>query len=201
MRLTTHNASAIPNPTVTLDRPIRVRLRVDEGRFRLALGIRETGTTVDIGQDGGTAGTIEWVGVADDVDGAPQGVLVEPNPGVWQTFIFDPLTDPIHGMTGDGVLWTETNKGVFEHLAFAIVDTVGPFTVYIDDIDLLCGMPSFGDLNHDGEVDIADFILFELCLLGPGVTVGGDCPEADAEGDDDVDLADFATFQRAFGTP
>ncbi|UCG17787.1 MAG: family 10 glycosylhydrolase [Phycisphaerales bacterium] len=198
MRLTTHNASNVPNPTVTLDRPIRVRLRVDAGRFRLAAGVRETATTADIGQDGGSSGTIEWIGAASDVNGAPQGVLVEPMPGEWQTFLFDPLSDPIHGMTGDGTLWTSTGKGVFEHLAFSVVDTVGPFTVYIDDVELLCDLPAFGDLNRDGEVDEADYLLFEPCLQGPETTVSGDCQTADADDDGDVDLADYAAFEQAF---
>ena len=140
LRLTTNHAPHIPNPTIRLDHAIRVRLRVDAGRLRFAVGIRETGTPAEIGADGGTAGSIEWVGVAADVDGAPQGVLVTPMPGVWQTFTFNPLTAPIHGMTGDGVLTTITNKGVLEHLAFAIVDSAGPMTVYVDDIDLLCGV-------------------------------------------------------------
>jgi len=204
MRLTTHNGPYIPNPTVELDRPIRVRLRAEEGRFRLALGIRETATTAEIGQDGGTSGAIEWVGVASDINGAPQGVLVQPMPGVWQTFIFDPLTDPIHGMTGDGVLWTATNRGVFEHLAFSVVDTVGPFTVYVDDIDLLCELPEFGDLDHDGDVDFGDFNLFACCMAGPDITTPppgcdpDDFANADHDGDDDVDLADFAGLQRHF---
>jgi hypothetical protein len=204
MRLTTHQGPHIPNPTVELDRPIRVRLRLDTGRLRLAVGIRETGTSADVGEDGGTSGTIEWVGVAEDISGAPQGMLVEAIPGVWQTFIFDPATDPIHGMTGDGTLWTPTNRGVFEHLAFAVVDGVGPFTVYVDDIDLLCELPEYGDLDHDGDVDGDDFSLFSACLAGPDITIPPpDCdPEdfanADFDADGDVDVADFAGFQRGF---
>ncbi len=191
MRLTTHNAPHVPNPTITLDRPIRVRLRAEAGRFRLAIGIRETGTSAEIGEDGGAAGAIEWVGAASDVNGAPQGVLVEPQPGVWQTFIFDPLTDPIHGMTGDGTLYTPSNKGVLEHIAFSLVDSAGPITVYIDDVDLLCGKPAFGDMDGDGDVDMNDYPLWADCFHGPNVTVGSECRAADADGDGDVDLRDF----------
>ena len=204
MRLTTNHGSYIPNPTVELDRPIHVRLRLDAGRLRLAAGIRETGTDGEVGENGGTSGSIEWVGVAEDINGAPQGVLVEPMPSVWQTFIFDPVTDPIHGMTGDGVLWTPTNRGVFEHLAFSVVDSVGPFTLYVDDIDLLCELPEFGDLDHDGDVDFDDFSLFSVCLAGPEIlTPPPECDpqdfvNSDQDGDGDVDLADFAGFQRQF---
>ncbi len=198
MRLTTFNADSVPNPTIQLDRPLRVRVRVDAGRFRLAVGVRETATTAELGADGGTSGSIEWIGAASDMDGAPQGVLVEANPGVWQTFLFDPLSDPIHSFTGDGALATVTNRGVFEHLAFSVVDTVGPLTVYIDDVDLLCGLPAFGDLNHDGDVGLDDYALFHDCRQGPGVTVAGACLEADSDGDADVDLGDAAALLAAF---
>lgn len=198
LRLTTHNAPYVPNPTVELDRPIRVRLRLDSGRLRLAVGIRETGTTAAVGEDGGTTGTIEWVGAATDLNGAPQGVLVEPQPGVWQTFVFDPLTDPILGLNGDGVLWTGTNKGTFEHLAFSIVDGAGPFTVYIDDIDLRCGLPAWGDFDGDADADSDDFALLANCLQGPDNDRPPMCAAADFEGDQDVDLGDFMVFQQEF---
>lgn len=200
MRLTTSNAPYVPNPTITLDRPVRVRLRAESGRFRLAIGIRETGTSAEIGEDGGTSGSIEWVGAASDDNGAPQGVLVEPMPGVWQTFVFDPLTDPIHGMTGDGTLYTPTNKGVLEHLAFSIVDSAGPITVYIDDIELLCGTPPFGDMDGDGDVDLGDYPLWAACMQGPNVSVGPECEAADADGDTDVDLRDFQLLTAILGS-
>lgn len=198
MRLTTSNAPGRPNPTVLLDRPVRVRLQVTGGRLRLAMGIRETGTTAEIGENGGTSGPIEWVGAVTDIDGAPQGVLVEPQPGVWQTFVFDPLTDPIRGFTGDGVLFTATGRGVFEHLAFSVVDGAGPFTVYIDDVDALCPRPSFGDIDGDGELTAADLPLLTACLAGPDVPVAPPCDAADADGDGDADLADFQVLQRVY---
>jgi len=198
MRLTTHNAANVPNPTVALDRPIRVRLRLDAGRLRLAIGIRETGTTAELGQDGGTSGTIEWVGVTSDVEGAPQGRLVEALPGVWQTFVFDPASDPIYPMTGDGALYSANNRGVFEHLAFSLVDSAGPFTAYVDDVDLLCPGPESGDLNGDGQVTAADFELLVPCLHGPDTPAGVECLRADADADGDVDLADFTAFQVLF---
>ena len=73
MRLTTHEVPHLPNPTLRLDHVIRVRLRVDAGRFRLAVGVRETGTTADIGDDGGTGGAIEWIGAASGIDGRAAG--------------------------------------------------------------------------------------------------------------------------------
>jgi len=195
MRLTTHNVANGGNPTIELDRPIRVRLRLDAGRLRLAVGIRETGTLADVGADGGAGGTIEWIGAASDVSGAPQGVIVEPMPGVWQTFYFNPQTDPIHPMTGDGVIFSATGKGTLEQLAFSAVDSAGPFTLYLDDVQLLCAPPAFGDFDGDGDADLADFLILADCLQGPDVPVAGDCLATDADGDTDVDLADVAAFQ------
>jgi hypothetical protein len=194
MRLTTNNAPGRPNPTVLLDHLIRVRMRVDSGRFRFAAGIRETDTTAEVGDDGGATGTIEWVGAATDLNGAPQGVLVEPMPGVWQTFTFDLRRDPIHGFTGDGVLATANDKGVFEHLAFSAVDTVGPFTVYLDDIEFLCVGPA--DYDQDGDVDADDTLLFEDCIFGAGVQALPECVDRDLDADGDVDQSDFGLFQR-----
>ena len=57
-----------------------------------------------------------------------------------------------------------------------------------------------GDLDHDGDVDLADFVLFADCLNGPGVAypVGCDAADLESPADGDVDLADFAAFQAAF---
>ncbi len=192
LRLTTHNGPAIPNPTIPFDRPIRVRLRLDSGTLRLAIGVRETGTTAELGDDGGTSGDIEWIGAAGAINDAPQGMLVEANPGVWQTFVIDPTTAPIHGMTGNGALYSPSGRGTLEHLAFTIVDGVGPFTIYLDDIDILCPLPPYGDLDGDGEVTPADYPLWWDCLAGPGVPVDAACNPADTDNDADVDLRDFA---------
>jgi uncharacterized lipoprotein YddW (UPF0748 family) len=198
VRLTTNNAQNKPNPTIPLDRPIRVRLRLDSGTLRVAVGVRETGTTAAPGEDGGTGGTIEWIGAASDVGGAPQGRLLEGRPGEWQSLVFDPLTDPIHGMTGNGTLYSITGLGVFEHLAFSIVDGAGPYTVYIDDVSVICPPAGWGDLDGDGDADLVDFASFAGCLQGPGVPVDQACSPADADGDGDVDLHDARKLQDAY---
>lgn len=196
MRLTTSNAANVPNPTVDLRRPIRVRLRLDSGSLRFCVGVRETGTAVPIGADGGTTGTIEWIGATSVNNGAPQGRLVTADPGVWQTFVFDPKVDPILAFTGDGVLSTATNRGVLEHLGFAIVGDVGPYLVYIDDVEQLCAP---GDHDGDGDVDLADFDEFAACVTAPGAgAIGEGCDVFDFAADVDVDLQDYAEFQRRF---
>ena len=84
------------------------------------------------------------------------------------------------------------------------------------------GMPDecephlFGDLDFDGDIDLADYLAFSLCVGDPGVEPtgegccrrtggsrrgGGTTPcnsPADLDGDDDVDLADVVIFQAAF---
>ncbi len=201
LRATSSNAGNIPNPTIWLHRPIRVRLRLESPAatsLRVSLGIRETGTTAELGEDGGTTGTIEWVGAASAVGFAPQGKLLPANPGVWQTLIFDPASNPILAFTGDGLLSTPTNKGTLEHLAFACTGDVGPFTVYIDDIEQLCELPPLApaDFDHDGDVDPDDFGSFQTCALGPAIAHGPGCEEEDLDGDGDVDQSDFGLFQR-----
>jgi uncharacterized lipoprotein YddW (UPF0748 family) len=198
MRLTTANGASLPNPTIALDRPIRFRLRLDSGKLRVCVGIRETTTTAAIGENGGTTGSIEWIGASAVIDNAPQGVLVEGNPGVWQTLEFNPLTDPIRTYTGDGVLASDTGKGTFEHIAFSFVDSVGPFTVYLDDIDFGCYNEPFGDRTGDGYVDADDLLAFLACGSGPRMPYAEDCGWADGDADNDVDQADFARFQRCY---
>jgi hypothetical protein len=180
-----------------LDSPVRIRLRLDSGRFRLSLGVREIATDVEVGEDGGTTGPIEWIGAASRIDAAPQGVLVEAIPGEWQTIIFDPATDPIVAFTGDGLLDSASGKGTLEELAFSVVDSVGPFTVYIDDVELLCPHPVPGDFDLDGDVDLADFGHFQRCLSGTSVPQNNPaCQDARFDGDSDVDPSDFSLFQQ-----
>jgi hypothetical protein len=79
----------------------------------------------------------------------------------------------------------------------------------IDDIEIwgVRSSPGPGDLDHDGDADLADYALFADCLAGPDVSTppaGCDSQmfvEADLSGDGDVDLGDFEAFQRVCEGP
>jgi len=58
-----------------------------------------------------------------------------------------------------------------------------------------------GDLDGDADVDLADFLLFQLCFAGPNAPAASSCPPgvtADLDEDGDVDLVDFAFFRLSF---
>ncbi len=195
LRLTTNNATHVPNPAIDLRRPVRVRLRLDAGSFRLCVGIRETGVDVPVGADGGTAGPIEWLGAHGVQSGAPQGILVTGQPGVWQTFTFTPATDPVQAFTGDGLLAAAHHRGVLEHLAFSSTGQAGPFTVYLDAIEQVC--PPRQDIDLDGDVDLDDFGILQRCLSGPHAPqTDTACAGARLDDDNDVDRDDLVEFRR-----
>lgn len=60
-------------------------------------------------------------------------------------------------------------------------------------------MSVFGDLDHDGDVDLVDFAIFADCVSGADVPARPGCEEANLDGDSvgDVDLSDFALLQQA----
>jgi hypothetical protein len=57
------------------------------------------------------------------------------------------------------------------------------------------------DLDHDGDVDVDDFDLFESCATAPGVSLSAGCDSRDFDSDSDVDQSDFAAFQRCWSGP
>ncbi|GJM26972.1 MAG: hypothetical protein DHS20C16_33870 [Phycisphaerae bacterium] len=165
--------------------------------MRVCIGLRETSASGPIGSDGGTLGTIEWVGAGSTVSGSPQGVLVNASPGEWQTLTFEPQLHPVSAMTGDGVLSSATGLGTLEHVAIASVGDAGPHTLYIDYIEQLC-VP--GDYDGDNVADLTDFQEFGDCMTGPDAgPVDPSCVAFDVDEDDDVDSEDFAQMQWRLG--
>ncbi len=60
------------------------------------------------------------------------------------------------------------------------------------------GLCVVGDIDLDGDVDLADHSILANCLTGPGGGILPDCDTANIDGDKDVDLGDFQVFQVAF---
>jgi len=56
-----------------------------------------------------------------------------------------------------------------------------------------------GDCDADGDVDLIDHGLLDVCLTDPGAPLGAGCGCIDLDADGDVDLHDFKFFQWGFG--
>ncbi len=142
VRLTTGATTFLPNPTINAS----ARLKVDvysTKSIKVALGIRETGTTAVNGADGGTTGTIEFVGAGSKVNGCPQATrTVAAN--TWTTLEFDLPNEPKVGFTGDGIL--NGGQQVLEHLALVGTAT-GAQTVYLDNFQVVTTTTLPGTVN------------------------------------------------------
>ena len=55
-------------------------------------------------------------------------------------------------------------------------------------------VPSPGDFDRDGDVDVTDFAFFQTCLSGDAIPRTAECFGADLDADVDVDAADFTQF-------
>jgi fibronectin type 3 domain-containing protein len=147
VRLTTYNF----NPIIDLRKKISIRIMVQNGSFYLGAGIRKSYTnSTTIGSDGGTIfsdgqeATIEFVGVEELIDSSPDHpdvvtpkgkYLVVAQPGVWQTFEFEPLKENIIAYTGNGTLSTSNGYATLEHLNFTInPDNTEEVILYIDEL-------------------------------------------------------------------
>jgi len=53
---------------------------------------------------------------------------------------------------------------------------------------------AYGDENSDGAIDLSDFPLFPVCMLGPQVAVDAACTVYDFDVDGDVDTVDAAWY-------
>ena len=55
--------------------------------------------------------------------------------------------------------------------------------------------------DADGDVDLAEFAVFQTCFSGNGGGVATGCDCSDVDGDGDVDSADYAVFEEFFTGP
>jgi hypothetical protein len=131
LRLTTANASNLPNPVIHLTNKLRFDVYTDN-TLKLAVGCRETtnATGTSIGSNGGQSGGIEFVAVKPGIQ--PEPVRTIPS-NVWTTVIIDLPNEPAANFAnGDATLSTVSGLGVLEHLAITPHSEPGAFNLYLD---------------------------------------------------------------------
>ena len=134
VRLTTTNAASLPNPTIDLGAHVRFNIQSSKA-IKVGLGIRETGTTAEIGANGGVTGGIEWIGVTNKVGANPiPNRLVPAN--TWTTLDFNLPVEPCTNFSGGNSILA-TGKGVLEHLILRGEGGTGAYTVYVDDFQVV----------------------------------------------------------------
>lgn len=147
VRLTSYGTNSNPVIDITgsvafsaLLMPAEPGMAVDP--LGIGIGIREVSKPAGtpIGSNGGTSGTIEWVGVTGSEGGAPNPTRWL-QPGVWTDLVFNPDLEPCLGFTGDGILSTASGLAVLEHIILRTpaesvpAGTKGkPYALYIDNV-------------------------------------------------------------------
>ncbi len=135
LRLTSNGATNLPNPTISTNQVLQFDCYADKALY-VVIGFRETGTSAPIGSDGGTSGTIEWIGgITDNTTSPPKGHFVPA--GQWTTLDFYLPYEPVRGFTGDGILETATGKGVLEHLALVPGGGTGVYNLWLDNFRVI----------------------------------------------------------------
>lgn len=151
----------------------------------------------------------------DDID----AMIVLDSDGLYQftpgedqvIFSLAPGSPSLFGEFGPGDLFTSSGFGMFEfycdgdQLGLATADNLCMLDyVFCEDVltcaaDWAIGYQCVGDLDRDGDVDLADLALllssYGLCAGDPGFV-----PAADLDHDGCVDLADLATLLANYGT-
>ncbi len=136
VRLTTFGATSLPNPTIDFTQYLQFDVYSDRA-IKLALGVRETGTSADIGANGGTSGSIEFVGTDGKIGSGPNPLRTIAA-GTWTTVAFNVDSELAAGFTGNGIVdLGATGKGVLEHLGLVpLTGETGTFHLYFDNFEV-----------------------------------------------------------------
>ncbi|MDB6027102.1 MAG: hypothetical protein JWM68_3325, partial [Verrucomicrobiales bacterium] len=133
LRLTTINAAALPNPTIDFRHSLKFSIYTTKS-LKVGLGLRETGTSANIGANGGTTGAIEYAGCSSQIGTTPIPTrTVAAN--TWTTLTFNLPTEPMQTLTGDSIL--AAAKGTLEHLILNANGGSGAYTVYVDNFQVV----------------------------------------------------------------
>jgi N-acetyl-anhydromuramyl-L-alanine amidase AmpD len=133
VRLTTGNTTALPNPTIDLRHSLKFDIYTTKA-IKLGVGVRESGTTAAIGADGGTTGSIEYVGCSTKNGTTPVPTRTI-NASNWTTVTFNLPSEPMQTLTGDAIL--AAAKGTLEHLILYGAGGSGAYTVYVDNFQVV----------------------------------------------------------------
>lgn len=134
VRLTTANPTVLPNPTIDLASRVKFDIYTTKA-LKVGLGVRESGTTAQIGADGGTTGAIEWLGVPAK-NGASPNPSRTVNANSWTTLEFDLPAEACTNFSGGNSVLA-SGKGVLEHLALVGAGGTGAYTVYLDNFQVV----------------------------------------------------------------
>ena len=133
LRLTTATGGPVfgANPTIYFSNPLRFDIWTSKD-LRVAVGLRETGTTAAIGTDAGAGTSIEFAGVS--AGGTPPSSTTTVTANSWTTVNLDLPNSGIGSFfSGNGVLDQSTGKGGLEQLALSPADGLaGAYTIYLD---------------------------------------------------------------------
>ncbi len=116
--------------------PLFLASSAEAQTFGVSIGVRESGTTAPIGQNGGATGGIEWI----NLDG-----LSLTADGTWQQFTFNFGSDPVTafaGATANGML--DGTRGALENIRIRnFAGTTNTIRMYIDDmVNTVAGTPT-----------------------------------------------------------
>lgn len=125
---------------------------------------------------------LRLIEVASHSQPAGGSVTVEPD----GSFIF--IAEP--GFTGTTSFTYRARTNIFDDPTAVFVTE--PTTVVLR-------VRCLGDVNFDGQADLADYSTVASCFSVPGLPPAPGCEITDADLDGDTDLADFARFQTKFG--
>src|SRR3954453_13795275 len=92
---------------------VGITARAQAQTFALSLGVRETNSTGNIGENGGTANATN-LGAGAGIEWIKKDNQFLPADGAWHQFTWTLGTDPVSSFTGNGVL--QGAKGVLEHV-------------------------------------------------------------------------------------
>jgi len=152
--------------------------------------------------------------LAPDVDAGPDQAVRLPNSANLDgTVTDDGLPDPPGAVT---VTWVmQSGPGAVTFGDAHAVDTTASFSaagsyvlkLYASDsqltgqdiVGITVGASAAADFDVDGDVDQADFGVFQACFSGPDVAYESGCEKADLTGNGAVDQADFALFRDCLG--